>query len=164
MDEDAASDISLTEELDHDDLEDEIEDDIDEEADEEEAEVEVDDKEEKEDDEVEEVDEEAEVEEVIEPKKKSKVADTNTQYTVAPKDRITSNRLSKYEFSMLCGVLSQKIADNEYTLVDYGNLTNPDDIAYKAIMDNRCPFVLKRHIGLEKYEDCDPNIMVKPII
>lgn len=90
--------------------------------------------------------------------------DSKIQYILKSDDCITSNILTIYEIVELIGIRSTQIAQGSPVFTDIKNITNSTEMAKKEILDNRCPLYIKRHIGLDKYELWDPNVMIKPKI
>jgi DNA-directed RNA polymerase subunit K/omega len=90
--------------------------------------------------------------------------DSKIQYILKSDECITSNILTIYEIVELIGIRSTQIAQGSPVFTDIKNITNSTEMAKKEIMDNRCPLYIKRHIGLDKYELWDPNVMIKPKI
>jgi len=83
---------------------------------------------------------------------------------VKEEDRITSDVLSKYEIVELISIRSTQISKGDMPFTDVSGLRDPISMAKKEIYDNRCPLLVKRHIGNNMYEYWDPNNMSKPKI
>jgi len=81
------------------------------------------------------------------------------------KDRITSNKISHYEQTELISIRSEQISKNGFTFYKSDvKLDNPINMAIQEMNENRCPLMIRRHIGRNFYEDWDPNTMIKPIL
>lgn len=85
----------------------------------------------------------------------------NIELIVHPDERITSNYLSKLEYSYVIGLRAEDISKGAPIYVDYKGLSDPIDIANKELYDNKFPISVKRHIGLNKYEIWDCNELIK---
>lgn len=83
---------------------------------------------------------------------------------VKEEDRITSDVLSKYEIVELISIRSTQISKGDMPFTDVSGLRDPISMAKKEIYDNRCPLLVKRHIGNNMYEYWNPNNMSKPKI
>lgn len=86
------------------------------------------------------------------------------EYIVKEEDRITSDYLSKYEMIELINIRATQISKGDYPFTDVKNLRDPISMAKKEIYDNRCPLLVKRGIGNNKFEVWNPNLMFKPKI
>lgn len=86
------------------------------------------------------------------------------EYIVKEEDRITSDCLSKYEIIELISIRATQISKGDYPFTDVKNLRDPISMAKKEIYDNRCPLLVKRGIGNNKFEVWNPNLMFKPKI
>ncbi|NBQ43951.1 MAG: hypothetical protein EBU23_16185, partial [Mycobacteriaceae bacterium] len=66
---------------------------------------------------------------------------------VKPEDRVTDNRLHKTEAAQIIAMRAQQIAKYGTHFTDGGSLHDPVMIAFKELLDRRCPLTLRRHIG-----------------
>jgi DNA-directed RNA polymerase subunit K/omega len=66
---------------------------------------------------------------------------------VAPEDRVTDNRLHKSEAALVIAMRAQQIAKHATVFTDGGPLHDPAELAFKELLDRRCPLVLRRLIG-----------------
>jgi DNA-directed RNA polymerase subunit K/omega len=80
---------------------------------------------------------------------------------VNPESRITSEYMSRYEFVKIVGIRATQISQGSIVFTDIGNLTNPIDMATKEVYDNKCPLMVKRYIGLNKYELWSARELIK---
>ncbi len=90
--------------------------------------------------------------------------DDTIEYIVKEEDRITSDYLSKYEMIELINIRATQISKGDYPFTDVKNLRDPISMAKKEVYDNRCPLLVKRAIGNNKFEIWNPNLMFKPKI
>lgn len=88
--------------------------------------------------------------------------DSKIQYIVKPEHRITSNILTIYEYTEIIGIRATQIAQGSPIFTNVNNITDPETMAKKELLDNRFPLCIQRYIGLDKYELWDPNTMAKP--
>jgi DNA-directed RNA polymerase subunit K/omega len=91
-------------------------------------------------------------------------SDDLVEYIVKEEDRITSDCLSKYEMIELINIRATQISKGDYPFTDVKNLRDPISMAKKEIYDNKCPLLVKRGIGNNKFEVWNPNLMLKPKI
>lgn len=89
------------------------------------------------------------------------ISSENIELIVHPDERITSNYLSKLEYSYVIGLRAEDISKGAPIYVDYKGLSDPIDIANKELYENRFPISIKRHIGLNKYEIWECNELIK---
>lgn len=89
------------------------------------------------------------------------ISSENIELIVHPDERITSNYLSKLEYSYVIGLRAEDIAKGCPKYVDYKGLSDPIDIANKELYENKFPISIKRHIGLNKYEIWECNELIK---
>lgn len=66
---------------------------------------------------------------------------------VHPDERVTDNRLHKAEAAYIIAMRSQQIARYATTFTDPGGLQDPVAIAFKELLERRCPYSLRRPIG-----------------
>jgi DNA-directed RNA polymerase subunit K/omega len=79
------------------------------------------------------------------------------EYIVDPKNRITSNYFTIYEYSQVIGYRAEQISNGSKIFIDYNNLTDSILIAKKELLAKKCPLSILRPIGLDKYECWSAN-------
>lgn len=104
-------------------------------------------------------------------------ASTNTQGTNEPfvieeeeveatkrdiQERVTSSRMTKYEKAYVLGIRSSQLSMNAPPLVDIGNMTDALDIAEKELRERKIPFIIRRRLPDNTYEDWPIKEMVIP--
>ena len=67
---------------------------------------------------------------------------------VAPEDRVTDNRLHKSEAALVLAMRAQQISKYATRFTEGGALHDPVALAFKELFDRRCPFILRRPIGV----------------
>ena len=83
---------------------------------------------------------------------------------VPDNERMTSEYMTLYEYSMIIGTRATHIADGSVLYTEPNGLYDPRDIAKKEIYENKCPLSISRKIGLNKVEIWSVNDMIKPNI
>ena len=84
--------------------------------------------------------------------------------TVVPDDeRITSNIMSKFEWSEVIGIRTCHIESGGAIYTEIGTLKDPYLIAIKELQDRKCPLLIIRKIGDNKVEHWKCNEMGFPI-
>ena len=88
---------------------------------------------------------------------------------VSPEDRITDNRLHENEASFILSTRAEEIAKNATCFANNKTYTNAATAAYYELMEHRCPFKLRRQVGISStgdiiVEEWDVNTMVLPNI
>ena len=69
------------------------------------------------------------------------------------KEKISSNRLTKYEKTKIIGIAAQQIEGGRVPTIDIPNyMSNPIDIAEYELNQKKTPFVLKRKLPNNKFE------------
>ena len=91
-------------------------------------------------------------------------AGNKEEIVVKEEDRITSDVLSKYEMVELISIRATQISKGDHPFVEVNGLRDPISMAKKELYENRCPLLVKRHIGNNMYEYWNPNNMSKPKI
>lgn len=86
---------------------------------------------------------------------------TDGEQFINPNDRITSEYMSRYEFVKLVGVRATQISQGVVVMTNIDNLNDPIEMAIKEIYDNKCPLIIKRYIGLNKYEQWSARELIK---
>lgn len=91
--------------------------------------------------------------------------DRSIHKIVKNEDRITSEKLTKYELAEITGIRAEHISRNNITFYKSDvELTNPINMARQELNENRTPMRILRHVGQNYYEIWDPNKMVKEIL
>ena len=88
----------------------------------------------------------------------------NTRLTIVkPEKRITSDRMTVYEYASVIGTRATHISKGAPLYTEIGDLYEPRDIAIKEINEGMCPLSISRRIGNTQYiEIWEVNEMVKP--
>ncbi len=81
---------------------------------------------------------------------------------VDPKNRITSEYMTLYEYSIIVGIRATHISNGSVLYTDPEGLFDPRDIAKKEISENKCPLSITRKISPKKIEVWEVNEMIKP--
>ncbi len=81
---------------------------------------------------------------------------------VKPSDRITSECMTIYEYSIVVGTRATHISEGAVLYTDPDGLFDPRDIAKKEINENMCPLSIMRKISPTLVELWEVNEMVKP--
>jgi DNA-directed RNA polymerase subunit K/omega len=86
---------------------------------------------------------------------------------VHPDERVTDNRLHKSEAAYIIAMRAQQIARYATTFTDPSGLHDPVAIAFKELLERRCPFTLRRSIGIGPagelvVEEWNPREMTLP--
>jgi hypothetical protein len=68
-------------------------------------------------------------------------------HVVPPEDRVTDHRLQKPEAAYIIGMRAQQIALYATRYTEGASLHDPVMLAYKELLDRRCPFILRRPVG-----------------
>lgn len=77
-------------------------------------------------------------------------------------DRITSDRMTKFEKAYILGIRAQQLSLNAPPLVDIDNETDPLKIAMKELKEKKIPFILRRKLPDNTYEEWDIAEMIVP--
>jgi len=85
-----------------------------------------------------------------------------TETMVLDDDRVTSNRLSRYEMVELINYRALQISKNPLCFVDITGMRDPVEMAIKELYQNKCPLMVKREVAPNMFELWNPNLMVKP--
>jgi DNA-directed RNA polymerase I, II, and III subunit RPABC2 len=87
----------------------------------------------------------------------------STEIIIVPvNQRITSEYMTIYEYSMVVGTRATHIANGSTIYVDPHGLSDARDIAKKEINQNKCPLSVTRKISPTKLEIWEVNEMIKP--
>ena len=87
---------------------------------------------------------------------------------IHPDDRRTSNVLQKSEAAHILGKRATQIADSPTVFVDISGLHDPVAIAFKELIERRCPLIVRRVVAVDAkancviVEDWNPNEMAHP--
>lgn len=68
-------------------------------------------------------------------------------HVVAPEDRVTDSRLQTAEASYIIAMRSEQISKHATCFTEGGAIHDPVVLAFKELLDRRCPFILRRQIG-----------------
>ncbi len=84
---------------------------------------------------------------------------------VALQNRVTSQRLTKFEMTQLVNLRADQIAQDNICMVPTDGLTSSVSMAKRELMMRMCPIVVRREVGTapggktRMVEDWDPNTM-----
>jgi len=81
---------------------------------------------------------------------------------VPPNQRITSEYMTIYEYTMVVGTRATHIENGSVLFTDPRELFDPRDIAKKEINELKCPLSITRKISPTKIEIWMVNEMIKP--
>jgi DNA-directed RNA polymerase subunit K/omega len=92
----------------------------------------------------------------------------NTSYynliTIVPdNERVTSDIMTKFEWSEVIGIRTCHIENNGVIYTDIGTLTDPRMIAIKELQDRKSPLMIVRKVGDNKVEHWKCNEMGFPV-
>lgn len=73
--------------------------------------------------------------------------------TVEMKKKRTNPYLTKYEKARIIGIRAQQIASGSIPLVDSKGLVSPISIALKELKERKIPFIIRRKLPNNTYED-----------
>lgn len=90
--------------------------------------------------------------------------DTIIETIVPVNERVTSDRLTRYEAVELISIRSNAIERGAQCYVDTTGIRDRVEMAKKELYANRCPLLVKRNVGLGYVEVWDPNTMSKPLL
>lgn len=68
-------------------------------------------------------------------------------------DRITLPRMTKYEKAHIIGVRASQLSAGATPFIDIENETNPLTIATKELYEKKIPFIVRRKLPDQTYED-----------
>lgn len=77
-------------------------------------------------------------------------------------ERITSNRMTKYEKAYVLGVRANQLSMNAPAQVEYGNETSAYEIAVLELKEKKIPFIIRRMLPDNTYEDWSISEMIIP--
>lgn len=66
---------------------------------------------------------------------------------IPPDERVTDNRLQKSEAAYVIAMRAEQIAKFAKSFTETGGLHDPVAIAFKELLERRCPFTLRRAVG-----------------
>lgn len=92
------------------------------------------------------------------------IPDSSEIKIVAPANRITSEYMTIYEYSMVIGTRATHISEGSVLYTDPQGLYDPRDIAKKEINENKCPLSITRKVSPTMIEVWEVNEMIKPQI
>jgi DNA-directed RNA polymerase I, II, and III subunit RPABC2 len=78
---------------------------------------------------------------------------TDSSDFVENKERVTSAYLNKYERTKVLGMRALQISVGAVPLVDIGETTDAYEIALLELKQKKCPFVIRRYLPNNTYED-----------
>ena len=81
-----------------------------------------------------------------------------------PQNRITSEYMTVYEYSMIVGTRASHIANGAVLYTNPEGLYDPREIAKKEITENKCPLSVTRQISSTTMEIWEVNEMIKPLV
>jgi DNA-directed RNA polymerase subunit K/omega len=86
---------------------------------------------------------------------------------VGADERVTDHCLRRTEAALILAMRAQQIAQFSTSFTSHEGLHNPVDIAYKELLERRCPLNLRRFVGTGAagellYEEWDVNTMTLP--
>jgi DNA-directed RNA polymerase I, II, and III subunit RPABC2 len=90
------------------------------------------------------------------------IPDSTEIKIVAPGNRITSEYMTIYEYTMVVGTRATHISEGSVLYTDPQGLYDPRDIARKEINENKCPLSITRKVSPAKVEVWEVNEMIKP--
>lgn len=68
---------------------------------------------------------------------------------VRPKDRITSEVMTKFEYAEVVSIRAKQLEDDDQPFTDVGDLQDPIEMAKKEIADKKCPLSVVRNRTVE---------------
>ncbi len=84
----------------------------------------------------------------------------NEEHRLTKTQRVTSPRMSKFEKAYVLGVRAQQLSMNAPPLVDIEYETDPLKIAMKELREGRLPFILRRWLPDNSYEEWNVKEMI----
>ena len=90
------------------------------------------------------------------------IPDSTEIKIIAPENRLTSEYMTIYEYSMVVGTRATHIANGSVLYTDAQGLYDPREIAKKEIAENLCPLLVTRKISSNAVEVWEVNEMIKP--
>lgn len=83
---------------------------------------------------------------------------------IAPENRITSEYMTIFEYSMIVGTRATHIAEGSVLYTEPQGLSDPREIAKKEIAENKCPLSITRYVSPTMMEVWEVNEMIKPLV
>lgn len=77
---------------------------------------------------------------------------TKIENELSLENKISSNRLTKYECTKVIGLRAQQLASGMPSFVNTHQMTNVIDIAIKELNENKIPFIIRRPLPDGKFE------------
>ncbi|KAL4425433.1 hypothetical protein ABPG75_009449 [Micractinium tetrahymenae] len=84
------------------------------------------------------------------------------QQQQADRPRITTRYLTKYEKARVLGTRALQISMNAPVMVEVGTETDPLEIAYKELREKKIPFIIRRYLPDNSYEDWSLSELIIP--
>lgn len=81
---------------------------------------------------------------------------------ISKADRVTSNRMTKFEKAYILGIRAQQLSLNAPPLVEIDDETDPLKIALKELREGKIPFILRRNLPDNTYEEWSVKEMYIP--
>ena len=81
-------------------------------------------------------------------------------FFVRPEDRMTSEYITKYEYTRVLSIRAKQIEKDNVVQTDVTNITDPIEMAKKEVRDKRCPMSIERKINENLAELWHVNEMV----
>lgn len=78
------------------------------------------------------------------------------------KERITSTRMTKFEKAHILGVRALQLSMSAPPLVDIEDETDPLKIAFKELKEGKIPFIIRRKLPDNSYEEWNVNELIVP--
>ncbi|KAG2424101.1 hypothetical protein HXX76_014776 [Chlamydomonas incerta] len=80
----------------------------------------------------------------------------------APRQRITTRYMTKYEKARVLGTRALQISMNAPVMVELSGETDPLEIAMKELREKKVPFTIRRYLPDGSYEDWAISELVVP--
>ncbi len=77
-------------------------------------------------------------------------------------NRLTSVRMTKYEKAYVLGIRSSQLSMNAPPLIDIGDETDAFEIAARELREKKIPFIIRRKLPDNTYEDWYIKEMIIP--
>lgn len=86
----------------------------------------------------------------------------NPQHKLQKKERVTTNRMTKFEKAHILGVRALQLSMSAPPLVDIEDETDPLKIAMKEMREGKIPFIVRRRLPDNSFEEWDVKEMIVP--
>jgi DNA-directed RNA polymerase I, II, and III subunit RPABC2 len=83
---------------------------------------------------------------------------------LSPNKRNTLNRMTIYEKAHIIGVRAAQLSDDAPPFVDIGNMTDCIQIANKELEERKLPFIIRRNLPDNSFEDWPIDELLIPDI